>query len=347
MENYVRGTCQTMCPRKEAELRQRENLLHKFEMKRGTECHRLPEFDPARVVKCFNRSAAGKETTNPSNLRPFPVLLKTINYLYQEVFPFHKEKPLYVYNFMFDRFRAIRQDVVIQNLGSLETIKVLEPIVKFLMYFGYLLSDVDVNEFDGHINQSHLQECLKRLLVCYDECRDDEGNTNRWDIESAYTLLNLGNIKPLTRGIHLCETLGVNKTYKTCVELSLQWYLRNYSRVFCMITQLPPLLLCAVSTCLPEIRKYSLQAMAFAYSSANSAYPLSHLFRLLLFETEEELEKECNYFNIKISNGKVNFLKKDFDSAAKSKSGIRLSWVDCKLSNCDINKLLCFGSNKW
>lgn len=341
-DGFVKGTCQTMCPKDEAFLRQKENLLHKLEMKEGTECDSLPKFDPEKIVKCFNRSAAGAETTKPANLRPFPVLQKTINYLYRRVFPLHKEKPVYIYNFMFDRFRAVRQDAIIQNLTPAETIKILEPIVRFLIYFGYILVEEDANEFDYFINFSHLQECLKRLLVCYDECEDTD-QMCRWDIESAYILLNLGNIKALTRGIQKFQ-LNINRTYSCCLKLSLQWYLKNYKKVFELILELPPLLLCVVNFSIPEIRKYALQAMAYAYSSANSAYPISCLCHLLLFESEQQAEEECHHYNIRVSNGKINFLKKDFNVSVKCKQGIRLKWVDEKLLNQNIVELLCTGT---
>jgi hypothetical protein len=42
-----------------------------------------------------------------------------------------------VYDFVFDRLRAVRQDLVIQGLGSVDSIKVLEPIVRFHCYAGY------------------------------------------------------------------------------------------------------------------------------------------------------------------------------------------------------------------
>jgi hypothetical protein len=42
-----------------------------------------------------------------------------------------------VYDFVFDRLRAVRQDLVMQGLGSVDSIKVLEPIVRFHSYAGY------------------------------------------------------------------------------------------------------------------------------------------------------------------------------------------------------------------
>lgn len=340
-DNYIVGTCDLMCPKKEAFMRQKENLLHKFEIKAGTESHQRPEFDPHKIVKCFNRSAAGSETANPTNLRPFPVLMKTIRYLYEDIFPMHVEKPLMVYNFMFDRFRAVRQDAVIQNLSEKENIQLLEPIVRFLIYFGYLLVDEDVSNYDSYINSTHTQECMKRLLICYDNC-SDTNQLNRWDIESAYILFNIGNIKPLTRGFSLAE-LCDSDIYKECVKISCLWYLKNYIRVFKSIKELPPLLICVLNTSIPEMRKFSLQIMSYAYSSQNSSYPVSHLKGLLLYESDYEVLKECKHFNITSDQNNIKFLKKDFNLSIKSKQGTRLKWVDKLLLNCNLVEVLCFG----
>jgi len=41
-----------------------------------------------------------------------------------------------IYEFLFDRFRAIRQDLVIQRSDERDTVKILETILSF-----YILSD--------------------------------------------------------------------------------------------------------------------------------------------------------------------------------------------------------------
>lgn len=53
--------------------------MHKFETRPGTAGRNVP--DRRKMVKMFSRSAAGKDLTNPEDLRPPPVLKKTVNYL--------------------------------------------------------------------------------------------------------------------------------------------------------------------------------------------------------------------------------------------------------------------------
>lgn len=80
-----KGTCQTMCPARELRNREAQNRLHHFEMLPGTERDRRPKGDPSRAVKEYSRPAAGKDATKPSDLRPPPVLLKTVNYLIDDI----------------------------------------------------------------------------------------------------------------------------------------------------------------------------------------------------------------------------------------------------------------------
>lgn len=79
------GVCQSMCPARELRDREKQNRLHCFEMSAGTERDRLPRGDPLRAVKEYTRPAAGKDSTNPTDLRPPDVLLKTVCYLIDDI----------------------------------------------------------------------------------------------------------------------------------------------------------------------------------------------------------------------------------------------------------------------
>lgn len=84
-QTVPKGTCQTMCPAHELRARERQKRLHRFEILQGTENERCPRGDPLHAVKEYFRPAAGKDATNPADLRPTPVLLKTVCYLINDV----------------------------------------------------------------------------------------------------------------------------------------------------------------------------------------------------------------------------------------------------------------------
>lgn len=49
-----------------------------------------------------------------------------------------KRKPYNIaYDFIFDRLRCVRQEIVMQNLDNYTTMKLLEPIILFLSYSRY------------------------------------------------------------------------------------------------------------------------------------------------------------------------------------------------------------------
>lgn len=84
-DTVPRGACQTMCPARELRDREVQNRLHHFEMLAGTERDRRPRGDPLRAVKEYSRPAAGKDSTNPTDLRSPDVLLKTVSYLIDDI----------------------------------------------------------------------------------------------------------------------------------------------------------------------------------------------------------------------------------------------------------------------
>lgn len=84
-ETAPKGACQSMCPARELRDREMQNRLHRYEMLAGTERDRLPRADPMRAVKEYARPAAGKDSTNPKDLRPPDVLLKTVYYLIDDI----------------------------------------------------------------------------------------------------------------------------------------------------------------------------------------------------------------------------------------------------------------------
>lgn len=73
--------------------------------------------------------------------------------------------------------------------------------------------DEPIDRFDPKICQQHLQECLKKVLRCYDVLDEQSSCNNRSDadietasihrgfIESLYLLLNLGSSEAMARAI--------------------------------------------------------------------------------------------------------------------------------------------------
>ncbi|KAH9938812.1 uncharacterized protein BXZ73DRAFT_89187 [Epithele typhae] len=100
------GTCMDMCPRFERYRRMREHNLDKWEVIPGTK-----RVDHRRAVKIYERAAGDKVI--PSDLRPPPVLKKTLDYLFHELLA--TEGFERTHDFIRDRSRAVRNDFTVQH----------------------------------------------------------------------------------------------------------------------------------------------------------------------------------------------------------------------------------------
>lgn len=152
---FVKGSCSDFCPPSEIKMfdsimyavsytkivnlnsffrRTDAKLLHFYELHPPLEYNRKTKNLP---VKCFSRSAAGNETPKASELRTFNSLFRCVEYLLEYILMDERRPYHYRYDFIFDRLRSIRQEIVIQNLNEMETVKLLEPMVMFLSYSSY------------------------------------------------------------------------------------------------------------------------------------------------------------------------------------------------------------------
>ena len=96
-----------------------------------------------------------------------------------------------MYQFVFDRLRSIRQDLIVQgNPEPKISIQILHICVRFHLIASYNLGIPERNqdenvEFDGAFNFTQLLECLKDLLIHYDETnKNEEDILGRWFFSS-------------------------------------------------------------------------------------------------------------------------------------------------------------------
>lgn len=62
------------------------------------------------------------------------------------------------------------------------------------------------NVFDAHINDTHLQECLKRLIVLYTS--SDSRNLHAAEFFAVYLVVNLGSTESLSLGVKTKHLYG-------------------------------------------------------------------------------------------------------------------------------------------
>ncbi|RZF33840.1 hypothetical protein LSTR_LSTR008963 [Laodelphax striatellus] len=347
---FVIGKCPQMCPVSEIKMREREGLIHLLETdpsvfpeKRRREKLRC---DPAKAVKCYQRSAAGLDLQNPNLLRPPLVLSQTVDYLltkvvYDERLPWSER-----YSFIFDRLRAVKQDLIIQQPNALDCIRILEPMVRFYVVSAYWGTRNDNNgkqetvsaDFSPVLNRKQLEECLKYLLSLYDEV-GDFNCSSRSQMEAVYQLLYLGETEALLRGIVLPIEI-MSQDVQHALKVSLAWYNKQYSTVIRNSKHLSLFLSMAFSLSLPRIRRHALDVMNTAYSSKNLHFPLEVLTCILNFQNAYEARLCCENYGVTVSENRVCFLKGNFAADKQEMDFNGVEYIDEALKRNKLCNLL-------
>ncbi|XP_047505335.1 germinal-center associated nuclear protein [Pieris napi] len=316
------GTCYTMCPQEEIWLRKREKLIHILEV----------VGDNFKLVKSYSRSAADANMAVPSLVRPYNVLKKTVNYLLHEVGKRTNVPVIVIYDFINDRLRSVRQDMTIQRLLPEQCVELLEPIIRFHVYFAYRLCEKPIKEFDPVLNNKLLLECVKWFLSCADEMdrlnrcfnidntalslnminlEDSKTMYDRVLVESLYILCNIENNQPLVRYLGLPSYIKRNPRLKLAYEIAIANLKNDFMRVCRLSHGLCPLTTCAFVIFLPTLQKRSLQIMSSAYNSKQLTLPTTVLQDWLLFNNVVDVTECCKLYGLNVDNG-VQFNKMSF-----------------------------------
>lgn len=248
-----------------------------------------------------------------------------------------------IYDFVFDRLRCVRQDMVIQDIGGSTGITILEKIIRFHIYAGYRLCSEPFARFDPKINYQHTQECLKRLIYLYTVV--PYNHDNRREFESVYLLYNLGQSDALMHYYDLSDELRNSQLVKLCYRTSIEYMLGNSVR--CLrslnhhVCKKFPVLLCAIHRHLSSIQMQALLRMNTAYSSKASKFPIEKLVRLLSFSNVNEAVCQFKQCGLKINDDKenVHFLKGAFNCPAKDNHQHH-EIIDSRISMDNLSKIL-------
>eukprot|EP00118_Oscarella_pearsei_P017537 m.174311 g.174311 ORF g.174311 m.174311 type:complete len:126 (+) comp39111_c0_seq13:541-918(+) len=101
-----------------------------------------------------------------------------------------------IYEFVFDRFRSILQDITIQRMCCQTTIEILLRCLRFFVYAGYRLR-TSWPSFQEKLNGNMIQQCISQLLSCFENKQMNSCSSemqHRWaEFSAIYILYNLGN----------------------------------------------------------------------------------------------------------------------------------------------------------
>ena len=126
-----------------------------------------PQDGSFQLVKEYSRPAAGQRSPGPREVRTPETLVRCVRYLVATVMRArlrtHDRQDLY--DFLFDRLRAVRQDMVVQGAGVAPRtrLQLLATCARFHLVWGQLLAATPT--FSAHLNTQHQLDTLKSCLV--------------------------------------------------------------------------------------------------------------------------------------------------------------------------------------
>ena len=142
--------------------------------------------DHSRAVKKYKRAAAGNEAALPEDVRPLPVLERTLKFLVEDVldgysthsqsYPTYLDYLVAAQKFVRDRTRAIRQDLTVQDLKSLGAIRLCQCIARYHILTDYLMRvhQVAREDYDPFQNMEQLRKVLLTLMQMYHEYSEEK-----------------------------------------------------------------------------------------------------------------------------------------------------------------------------
>ena len=108
--------------------------------------------------------------------------------------------PQDLYDFIFDRLRSIRQDMVVQSVSDSIQLEILATCVRFHLIFGHHLTKLPT--FSQHINSQHQLDCIKSCLLLDEASMTQEQlSGDLLSIQCLYILTNIDSPHALSWAI--------------------------------------------------------------------------------------------------------------------------------------------------
>ncbi|XP_076924498.1 SAC3 family protein B-like [Bidens hawaiensis] len=183
------GYCPDMCPEQERAERERKGDLDQYERLDGDRNHTTEYLAVKKYTRTAEREAA--------LIRPMEILQKTMDYLLSLLDQPYDDRFLGLYNFLWDRMRAIRMDLRMQHIFNLGAITMLEQMIRLHIIVMHELCEYTKGEgfsegFDAHLNIEQMNKTSVELFQLYDDHRKNgiEVPTER-EFRGYYALLKL------------------------------------------------------------------------------------------------------------------------------------------------------------
>ncbi|XP_050240312.1 SAC3 family protein B isoform X2 [Quercus robur] len=302
----ITGSCPDMCPESERAERERKGDLDQFERLDGDR----NQTSKSLAVKKYTRTAEREAGL----IRPMPILQKTIDYLLNLLDQPYDDKFLGVYNFLWDRMRAIRMDLRMQHIFNQGAIVMLEQMIRLHIIAMHELCEHTKGEgfsegFDAHLNIEQMNKTSVELFQLYDDHRKRGINVpTEKEFRGYYALLKLDKhpgykVEPAELSLDLAKmTPEIRQTPEVLFARDVARACRtgNFIAFFRLARRASYLQACLIHAHFAKLRT---QALASLHSGLqnNQGLPVTHVAKWLAME-DEDIESLLLYhgFSIKV-----------------------------------------------
>ncbi|XVE81994.1 hypothetical protein DITRI_Ditri15bG0111400 [Diplodiscus trichospermus] len=309
------GLCPDMCPESERAERERKGDLDQYERLDGDR----NQTSESLAVKKYNRTAEREA----SLIRPMPVLQKTIDYLLNLLDQLYDDRFLGMYNFLWDRMRAIRMDLRMQHIFDQGAITMLEQMIRLHIIAMHELCEYTKGEgfsegFDAHLNIEQMNKTSVELFQMYDDHRKKGNNVpTEKEFRGYYALLKLDKhpgykVEPAELSLDLAKmTPEIRQTPEVLFARDVARACRtgNFVAFFRLARRASYLQACLMHAHFAKLRT---QALASLHSSLqnNQGLPVTLVARWLGIE-EEDIESILDYYGFSIKEFEEPYMVKE------------------------------------
>ncbi|KAF3325789.1 Germinal-center associated nuclear protein [Carex littledalei] len=286
------GLCPDMCPAPERGERERKGDLDKQERLDGDR-NQTTKF---LAVKKYTRTAE----RDPDLIRPLPVLMKTMDYLLELLNKPYGNDFLGLYNFLWDRMRAVRMDLRMQHIFNLEAISMLEQMIRLHIIAMHELCEYNKGQgfsegFDAHLNIEQMNKALVELFQMYeDHRRKGISVPTEREFRGYYALLKLDKhpgykVEPAELSLDLAKmSPEVRRSPEVAFARDVAKASRagNYISFFRLAKKATYLQACLMHAHFLKLRTEALASLHSSFPS-NQGMPLARLVDMLAMEGED------------------------------------------------------------
>ncbi|XP_065817978.1 germinal-center associated nuclear protein isoform X2 [Labrus bergylta] len=304
------GTCPDMCPEKERYMRETRKQLSIFEVVLNTEM-----VEHTAAIKEYSRSSADQEEPLPHELRPLPVLSMTMDYLVTQIMDEGHDNYRDWYDFVWNRTRAIRKDIIQQHLCCPHTVSLIEKCTRFHVHCAHHLCEERISSFDPKINNENMTKCLQSLKEMYQDLATRQVYCPQEAEFRQYNVLLKLNDGDILRDVQqFRDEVRNSPEVKFAVQAFAAVNSNNFVRFFKLVKGASYLASCLLHRYFNQVRAKALKTLNIAHTIGprSTAFPVDDVVRMLMFQSVEEATEFIQQYGINVLDGVVELSRTSF-----------------------------------